>query len=113
MKAKSLSPEEKLVSLIVSSSRGVCTKAYIRSIAELYFLFARANYGASGSIGQDSSDCSVFELRCRASNTRFMVSPLGIMIRGFKYVVPYNGLSCGEEPICSFISFIEYIRSSY
>ena len=84
MKAKSLSPEEKLVSLIVSSSRGVRALAYIRSIADLYFLFARANCGARGSIGQDPSNCSVFELRCRASNTHFIVSPLGIMIRGFK-----------------------------
>ena len=48
---------------------------YRRSIADLYFSFARANCGARGSIGQDSSDCFVFELRCRASNTHFVVSP--------------------------------------
>ena len=84
MKAKSLSPEEKLVSLIVSSSRGVYAYAYIRSFADLYFLFARAICEARGSIGYDSSDCSVLELRCRASNTHFIVSPLGIIMRGFK-----------------------------
>ena len=78
MKAKSLSQDEQLVSLLVSSSRGACAQAYLRSIADLYFLLARANCGARGSIGQDSSDCSVFELRCRASNTHFIVSPLGL-----------------------------------
>ena len=77
MEAKTLSPDEKLVNLIVSLSRGVCAYAYMRSIAHLYFLFARA------SIGQDSSDCFVFELRCRASNTHFIVSLLGIIMRGF------------------------------
>ena len=71
-------------SFIVSSPRGVCAYAYIRSIADLYFLLARANCGAGGSIGQDSSDCSVLVLRCRASNTHFQVSPLEIIIRGFK-----------------------------
>ena len=54
------------------------------SIAHLYFLFARANCGARDSIGQESSDCSVLELRCRASNTHLLESPLGIIIRGFK-----------------------------
>ena len=84
MKEKSLSPEEKLVSLMVSSSRGVCAYAYMMSIADLYFLFARASWGARGSIGHDSSDCSVFELRCRASDTHFIESPLGITLRRFR-----------------------------
>ena len=35
-------------------------------------------------MGQDSSGCSVFELKCRASNTHLIESPLGILIRGFK-----------------------------
>ena len=60
----------------------------MRSIAQLYFLFARANWGAGASIGHDSLDCSVFELGCRSSNTHFIESPLSIMMRGFKYVVP-------------------------
>ena len=56
----------------------------MRSIAHLYFLYALANCGERGSIGQDSSDCSVLELRCRVSNTHLVESPLGIIIRGFK-----------------------------
>ena len=56
----------------------------MRSIARLCFLFARANWGARGSIGHDSSDSSVFELGCRASNTHFRESPLGIIMRGFR-----------------------------
>ena len=54
------------------------------SIAHLYSLFARANREARGSIGQDSSDCSVFELRWRASNTDLIESPLGMIISGPK-----------------------------
>ena len=56
----------------------------MRSIAHLSFLFARASCGARGSIGQDSSDCSVLELRCRASNTHLMETPLGIIMIGFR-----------------------------
>ena len=56
----------------------------MRSIAHLYFLFARAKCGARGSIGQDSSNCFVLELRCRASNTHLMESPSGIIIRGYE-----------------------------
>ena len=56
----------------------------MRSIAHLYFLFARAIWGARGPIGPDSSDYSVFELRCRASKTHFIESPLGIIMRWFK-----------------------------
>ena len=56
----------------------------MRIIAYLYFLFVRASCGARGSIGQDSSGCSVLELRCRASNTQLMEYPLGIIMRGYK-----------------------------
>ena len=99
MKAKRLSPEEKLVILMVSSSRHVCAYAYMSTLVHFYctlvlhflhfivllhFLFARASWGARGSIGYDSSDCSVFELRFRASNTQFIESPLGIRMTGFR-----------------------------
>ena len=60
----------------------------MRSIAHLYFLFALANCEARGSIGQDSSDCSVLELGRLASSTHLIESPLGITMKGFKYVVP-------------------------
>ena len=60
----------------------------MESIAHLYFLFARANCGARSSIGQDSSDCSVLELRCRASNPHLVESALGIIIRGLKQNKP-------------------------
>ena len=53
-------------------------------MADLYILFAPASCGARGSIGQDSSDWSVLELRWRASSTHLIESPLGIIIRGFK-----------------------------
>ena len=52
------------------------------------FLLARASWGARGSIGQDSKYWSAFELRCLASKTTLIVSPLGIIMRGFKNVVP-------------------------
>ena len=56
----------------------------MRSIAHLYFLFARDYRRARGSKGQDSSDCSVIELGCRVSNTQFTESPLGIILKGCK-----------------------------
>ena len=59
----------------------------MRSSALLYFLFARASCGARGSIGQNSSDGFVFELRCRASNTHLIESLFGNIMRGVKYVV--------------------------
>ena len=51
----------------------------VRSIAYLYFLFARGNYGSKVSMGQDTPDCYALELGRRASNTRFIESPLGII----------------------------------
>ena len=45
-KTKSSSPAEKLVRFMVSLSRGVCAEAYVRSVAHLQFLFARASWGA-------------------------------------------------------------------
>ena len=43
---------------------------------------------ARGSIGQNPSGCSVFEVRCRLSNALLMESHFGIMMREFKDVVP-------------------------
>ena len=55
IKANNLSPDENAVSLIVSSSSDVWAYAYIKSIVDFYFLLALANWGARGSMGQDSN----------------------------------------------------------
>ena len=38
-----------------SSSSGVWAYAYIKSIVDLYFSLALANWGAKGSMGQESN----------------------------------------------------------
>ena len=52
MKAKSLSPDEKLLNLIVSSSDVACAYAYISSFADINFLFALAGCVGKKSNGQ-------------------------------------------------------------
>ena len=91
--------------MIVSSSKGTWAYAYMRSIADLYVLFALANWGANGSIGHDSNVWFVHEFKCLASKTILIVSPLGIMINGFKNVVPIFCFSSGVDPIC-FINIV-------
>ena len=81
-------------------------------MVDLYFLLALANWGAKGSIGQDSSSWFVFELRCLASRTTFIASPLGIMIKGFKNVVPIVCFSSGVEPICFIIIYFSSSNKS-
>ena len=71
MKAKSLSPDEKPVTLIVSSTNVACADAYIITTAD-YSFFASASCVAKGASGQDSDDWSVFEIRCLASNRNFL-----------------------------------------
>ena len=58
----------------------------MKSIAHLCFLLARVNWGAVGSIGQGSSDCSL--LMCRASFTHLIEPPFGIIMRRFEYAEP-------------------------
>ena len=58
------------------------------STADLYVLLDWANWEASGSKGQFSKDCSVLEFMWRESKTSLIVSPLGIIMSGFKNVVP-------------------------
>ena len=54
---------------------------------------------------QDSSSCLVFEVKCLASRTTFIEFPLGIIIEGFRNVVPMVCFSSDEEPICFFILY--------
>ena len=72
-------------------------------MVDLYFLLALANRGAKGSMGQDSSSWLVFEFKSFASRTNFIESPLGIIIKGFRNVVPMVCFSSDEEPICLII----------
>ena len=73
-------------------------------MVDLYFLLALANWGVGkGSMGQDSSSRLVFEFKCLASKTIFIESPLGIIFKGFKNVVPIKCFSSDEEPICFII----------
>ena len=80
--------------------RSICIGIHEDVYCTVVFFVARANWGAKGSIGKDSSDCSVFQSRFRASNTHLIESLFGIIMREFIYVVPKTGLSCREEPIC-------------
>ena len=50
-------------------------------------------------MGQDSISWLVFEFRCLASKTTFIASPFGIIIKGFKNVVPIVCFSSDVEPI--------------
>ena len=50
-------------------------------------------------MGQDSSFWLVFEFKCLASETTFIASPFGIIIKGFKNVVPIVCFSSEVEPI--------------
>ena len=65
-----------------------------------YILFARASCGAISSLVQDLSDCSVFRLRCRASDAHLIESPLGIKIGGFKQLVPKKVCLVEKNKIC-------------
>ena len=56
-------------------------------------------------MGQDSSSWLVFEFKCLAFRTTFIESPLGIIIKGFKNVVPMVCFSSDEEPICYIILY--------
>ena len=55
-------------------------------------------------MGQDSSSWLVFEFKCLARTT-FIESPLGIIIKGFRNVVPMVCFSSDEESICFIILF--------
>ena len=54
-------------------------------------------------MGQDSNSWLVFEFNCLASRATFIASPLGIMNKGFKNVVPIVCFQPGVEPICFII----------
>ena len=56
-------------------------------------------------MGQDSSSWLVFEFKCLASKTTFIASPLGIIIKGFRNVVPIVCFSSDVEPICFIILY--------
>ena len=88
MKAKCLSSDEHPVILTVSSSNVLCAYAYIRWVADIYFLFALESCVAKGSTGQDSDDWPLFELRCSASNTILKKSFFLVIIKGFRKIFP-------------------------
>ena len=74
-------------------------------MVDLYFLLALANRGAKDSMGQDSSSWLVFEFNCLAPRTTFIESPLGIIIKGLRNVVPMVCFSSDEEPFCFIILY--------
>ena len=55
----------------------------------------RIQFGAKGSIGQDSSSWLVFEFKCPASEKTLKASPLGTNFKGLRKVVP--NLCCSSE----------------
>ena len=71
----------------------------MRSIADLFFLFALSSCVARAFIGQDSDDWSVFSLRCLASKTNLTEAFLLMIINGLRKVVPHFGFSKGVQPI--------------